>query len=89
MDYDMSSNLTGVSAIAQGTYTTTQTSSALDTSSYGYKALTAVIYVGVGGITFDASDAIKFQITHSDTDSNYAAVAAGWTTAQSPPSRDC
>jgi hypothetical protein len=65
MDYDLGSNLTAVAAIAQGTFTSTQTSSALNTASYNYKSLCAVIYVGVGGITFDSGDAIKFTVTTS------------------------
>ncbi len=76
MDYDIAPDLSPVSAIAQGTYTTTQTSAALNTASYGYKALAAVIYVGIGGITFDAGDAIKFQVTVSDDDSTYVAATA-------------
>jgi hypothetical protein len=77
MDYDLGSNLLAVPAIAQGTYTSTQTSSALDTSSYNYKSLTAVIGVGIGGITFDAGDAIKFQVTTSpDNNSDYVAATS-------------
>jgi hypothetical protein len=76
MDYDRSSNMSGVAAIAQGTYTTTQTSSALNTANYNYKALTAVIYVGVGGITFDAGDAIKFTVTVSNDNSTYVAATS-------------
>jgi hypothetical protein len=77
MDYDLGSNLTAVAAIAQGTFTSTQTSAALNTASYNYKSLTAVIYVGVGGITFDGSDAIKFQVTTSpDDNSDYVAATS-------------
>lgn len=38
---------------------------------------TILIAVGVGGITFDASNKIEFTLTHSDDDSTYAAVGAG------------
>jgi hypothetical protein len=77
MDYDSSSNMAVVPAIAQGTFTSTQTSAALDTSLYNYKALTAVIYVGVGGITFNAGDAIKFTVTTSpDNNSDYVAATS-------------
>lgn len=34
------------------------------------------IGVGIGGITFDATNKVEFKITHSDDDSTYAAVGA-------------
>jgi hypothetical protein len=74
MDYDSASNMKAVSAIAPASVSTDQLSSALDTSLYGYKALTLEVYVGVGGITFDGSNYIAINVTHLDTDSNYAAV---------------
>ncbi len=73
-DYDFASNLKAVSAIAPAVYDSDQSSSALDTSLYPFKALTLEIYVGVGGISFDSSDKIEFKLTHSDDDQTYAAV---------------
>lgn len=37
---------------------------------------TILIAVGVGGITFDATNKIEFKVTHSDDNSTYTAVAA-------------
>ena len=71
---DSVSNMKAVVAITPGTYTSDQTSSALDTSLYNYKALTIECYIGVGGITFDGTNKLEINVTHSDTDSNYAAV---------------
>jgi len=42
----------------------------------GSRASAFLICVGVGGITFDATNKIEFKLTHSDTDSNYVAVTA-------------
>jgi hypothetical protein len=73
MDYEIASNLKALPAIAPASYTTDQTSSALNTASYLYKSLTLAIYVGVGGITFDADNRVDFELTHSDDDSTYVA----------------
>lgn len=77
-DYDLKSNLKAAAAIAQASPTTDQTSAALDvtTAPYGipYGSITAAIYVGVGGITFDTTNRIDFEMTHSDDDSTYVAV---------------
>ena len=74
MDYDRSSNMKAVSAIAPASVSTDQNSSALDTSLYGYKALTIEVYVGVGGITFTTSNYIAINVTHSDDGTNYVPV---------------
>jgi hypothetical protein len=50
---------------------TDQTSVALNTALYPFKALSLAIYVGVGGITFDTTNKIEFGLTHSDDDSTY------------------
>lgn len=76
-DYDLKSKLKASPAIAQGSYSTDQTSSALDTlSSYGlgYGSVTALIYVGVGGITFDTDNRVDYVMTHSDDNVTYTAV---------------
>lgn len=50
------------------------TPAAIDLQGFGGAKL--LIAVGVGGITFDASNKVEFKLTHSDDDSTYAAVAA-------------
>jgi opacity protein-like surface antigen len=40
----------------------------------GYNAAEVLLQVGVGGITFDATNKIEFKLTHSDDDSTYTAV---------------
>jgi hypothetical protein len=74
MDYDSASNMKAVPAITPGTYTSDQISAALDTSLYSYKALTIAVYLGVGGITFDSTNKLEVNVTHSDDDSTYVSV---------------
>ena len=76
MDYDLASDLRALPAILPASYTTDQTSSALNTASYGYKSLTLALHLGVGGITFDGTDRIDVKVTHSDDDSTYADVTS-------------
>jgi hypothetical protein len=71
MDYDIASDLKIVSALAPASYTTDQTSTALNTANYLFKGLSLGIYLGVGGITFDATNRVDFKLTHSDDDSTY------------------
>lgn len=40
----------------------------------GYAGAEIVLGIGVGGITFDATNKVEFKLTHSDDDSTYAAV---------------
>ena len=74
MEYDLASNLKGLPCIEYATYSTDQTSSALDTSLYNYKSLTLCLEIGVGGITFTTSNKVEFELTHSDDDSTYVVV---------------
>jgi hypothetical protein len=71
MDYDFASDLKVVNAITPAVVSTDQVSTALNTSLYPFKALSIAIYVGVGGITFDTTNKIEFNLTHSDDDSTY------------------
>jgi hypothetical protein len=71
MDFDFASDLKVVSAVAPAIYTSDQTSVALNSALYGFKALSVAIYVGVGGITFDATNRVDFKMTHSDDDTTY------------------
>lgn len=50
------------------------TGAAVDTK--GYNSVTLEIDVGVGGITFDATNKIEFIAEHSDDGSTWTAVAA-------------
>jgi hypothetical protein len=69
---DMRSNF-GVSfAIAPATLAADNTPGAVDLR--GYDAATILVNVGVGGITFDATNKVEFKLTHSDDDSTYTAV---------------
>jgi hypothetical protein len=40
----------------------------------GYQAAELVLGIGIGGITFDATNKIEFVLTHSDDDSSYSNV---------------
>lgn len=40
----------------------------------GYQSLTYFIHVGVGGITFDATNKVEFTMTHSDDGTTWTAV---------------
>jgi hypothetical protein len=42
----------------------------------GFGAATILLNIGVGGITFDATNKIEFVLQESDDDSTYTAVAA-------------
>lgn len=42
----------------------------------GYDSVSVLIGVGIGGITFDASNKVEVKLTDSDDDSTYAAVDA-------------
>ncbi len=41
-----------------------------------FDAAQLMLYVGIGGITFDGSNKIEFKLTHSDDDSSYSDIAA-------------
>ena len=41
----------------------------------GFTAALVQIAVGIGGITFDATNKVEFKLTHSDDGSTYTAVA--------------
>jgi hypothetical protein len=40
----------------------------------GYDAAEILLDIGIGGITFDATNKVEFKLTHSDDDSTYTAV---------------
>jgi hypothetical protein len=41
----------------------------------GYEAVEVLLAIGIGGITFSASNKVEFVLTHSDDDSSYSNVA--------------
>lgn len=72
MDYDLKNNIKIMDAIAFAAIDADAASAALNTM--GWKGLTALITVGIGGITFTTSNKVEFKMTHSDDDSTYVAV---------------
>ncbi|WP_037421969.1 hypothetical protein [Sinorhizobium sp. CCBAU 05631] len=71
---DIHSDITVVSAIGAAVLTADNTPAAIDLR--GYNAAEIVLVIGIGGITFDATNKIEFKLTHSDDDSTYTAVEA-------------
>lgn len=71
---DLVSNCKKAIAIAPASYAADTTPVAVDLA--GYLSAMLEIDIGVGGITFDASNKIEFKLTHSDDNATYTAVAA-------------
>lgn len=72
---DMHTDHEVVALIPADAYAADNTPAAVDIS--GYEAAEIVIEVGVGGITFDASNKIEIKLTHADTEGgDYMAVTA-------------
>lgn len=71
---DIHSDLTLVSVIGAAVLAADNTPAAVDLR--GYNAAEVVLAIGIGGITFDATNKIEFKFTHSDDDVTYAAVEA-------------
>jgi hypothetical protein len=69
---DIYNNIDIVNAIDPAELGEDETSSAIDLQ--GYESAEVVIHVGVGGITFSDTNKVEFKLTHSDNDSDYAAV---------------
>lgn len=70
---DQENTLAAVLAIGPITIAADNTPAAIDLQ--GFDAATILLAIGVGGITFDATNKIEFKLTHSDDDSTYTAVA--------------
>lgn len=66
------SNLSAVFSVPPATYNADPTPAAVDLQ--GFDSATILMPVGVGGITFDASNKVEFKLTHSDDNSTYTAV---------------
>lgn len=72
-DYDLAHNVKVMNLITPAVLDADNTPAALDTD--GFKSATICINVGIGGITFSATDKVEFKLTHSDDNVTYAAVA--------------
>lgn len=70
---DMHSAMLAVAAIGNATLAADNTPAAIDLQ--GYNAAEILLAIGVGGITFSATNKVEFTLTHSDDDSTYTAVA--------------
>lgn len=69
---DIHSDMTVVNAFGPVSLAADNTPAAIDLR--GYNAAEIVLGIGIGGITFDATNKIEFKVTHSDDDSTYTAV---------------
>jgi hypothetical protein len=72
MKKDFSSEVSPVQAIGPVVLAADNTPAAIDMSNFG--AAVIALSIGIGGITFDATNKVEFKLTHSD-DTTYAAVA--------------
>lgn len=70
---DLYSQVAPVVAIGAAALAADNTPAAIDLA--GYQSAVVEIAVGVGGITFDATNKIELKLTHSDDDTTYVAVA--------------
>ncbi|MGO7922004.1 hypothetical protein ACC755_22890 [Rhizobium ruizarguesonis] len=69
---DLHSKLTIVNAIGAAVLAADNTPAAIDLQ--GYDSVEIVLAIGIGGITFDATNKIEFKLTESDDDVTYNAV---------------
>lgn len=69
---DIHSDITVVSAIGAAVLSADNTPAAIDLQ--GYNAAEIVLAIGVGGITFTATNKIEFKVTHSDDGATYTDV---------------
>jgi hypothetical protein len=69
---DLVNSLAAAVLIPAATYAADNTPSAVDL--LGFEGAMIALHVGVGGITFDATNKVEFKLTHSDDDTTYVAV---------------
>lgn len=69
---DLHSGFKAVVAIAAASLNADPTPPAIDRR--GFDAVEFLLSIGVGGITFDATNKVEFKLTHSDDDTTYVAV---------------
>ncbi len=72
---DIHSDMSIAIAIGTAVLSADNTPPAIDLQ--GYNAAEIVLGIGIGGITFDATNKIEFKLTHSDDNVSYSAVATG------------
>lgn len=71
-DYDLKHNVKILPALVPAVWDADNTPAAIDT--LGFRGVTILTHVGIGGITFTTTDKVEFTLTHSDDNSTYAAV---------------
>ncbi|MGM4909128.1 hypothetical protein [Rhizobium sp. 768_B6_N1_8] len=69
---DLHSKIKLVSLIGNSVLAADNTPAALDLQ--GYEAVEIALAIGIGGITFDATNKIEFKLTESDDNVTYSAV---------------
>ncbi|MBL4757490.1 MAG: hypothetical protein JKY32_07585 [Rhizobiales bacterium] len=70
---DMHSEMTAVAALGAAVLAADNTPVAIDLQ--GYNAAEILLNIGIGGITFDATNKVEFVLTHSDDNTTYTNVA--------------
>jgi hypothetical protein len=70
---DLHSKLAIVNAFGPATLTADNTPAAIDLQ--GFNSAEIELGIGIGGITFDATNKIEVKVTHSDDNVSYSAVA--------------
>lgn len=73
-DYDTKHDHKVVAAITPAVLAADNTPAAIDT--LNFRGVLVTTHVGVGGITFDATNKVEFKLTHSEDDVTYDAVGA-------------
>jgi hypothetical protein len=73
-DYDSVSDCKSVVVLTPDSYDADNTPAAIDT--LNWRSVAIETNVGIGGITFDATNKVEFTLTHSDDDATYTAVEA-------------
>jgi len=73
MRKDISTSMSPVLALGPAVLDADNTPAAIDMGNFG--AALILLVIGIGGITFTATNKVEFKLTHSDDDSTYTAVA--------------
>ncbi|MEQ8823835.1 MAG: hypothetical protein RIC14_05630 [Filomicrobium sp.] len=73
-DYDSVSTCKSVVSILPAVLAADNTEITVDT--LNWRSAMVEMIVGIGGITFDATNKVEFKLTHSDDDTTYTAVEA-------------
>lgn len=70
---DLKHSIKVVKSLNGATYSSDQNGASVDRA--GYEAVTAVVLIGAGGIVFDGSNYVAFELEDSDDGSTWADVA--------------